>query len=55
MVDDHSAARASKIHAEPVEAGFCALSGMKRTRSSFDGHGMISDYVPLANLYLVCP
>jgi hypothetical protein len=36
MLDDHSVIPASKSHAEPVEAGFCALSGRIREKSSFD-------------------
>jgi hypothetical protein len=50
MLDDHSATRASKSHAEPVEAGYCALSGRIREKSSFDGLRMISGHVRLANL-----
>ena len=37
MLDDHSVVRASKSHAEPVEARSCALSGRNREKSSFDG------------------
>jgi len=50
MLDDHFVIRASKSHAEPVEAGFCALSGRIREKSSFDGLRMISRHVRLANL-----
>ena len=62
MLDDHSVIRASKSHAEPVEAGFCALSVRISEKSSFDGSldwlgrdlRMISRYLRLANLKMIC-
>ncbi len=54
MLDDHSATRTSKSHAESVEAGSCDLSGENREKSSFDGLRMVSrlDDCSISNWFL---